>query len=315
MSDLPKHVRIVEVGPRDGLQIEPTTLSPEQKVEMIDRLLDAGIKEVEIGSFVNPKAVPQMATTTNVLDMLKKRPDVLYRVLWLNLRGLDQAAEDARVDKLGRVSLTASETFMMRNTKRTINDALDEIPKWMARYDAHNIPTTSLGVMAAFGCNFEGYIPQEKLIDLIARGAQRMADNGGEMKTLLLADTMGWANPLQMEHTIGAIRNRWPDVAVKLHLHDTRGAAVANSIAAVRLGVAEFETAIGGLGGCPFAGHKGAAGNLATEDLAFVLEEMGIDTGLDLDRLVETAIWMETTVGHPLPGKLMKGGTLSKHKA
>lgn len=315
MSDYPERVHLMEVGPRDGLQIEPVVVSAADKAEMIRQLVAAGLTEIECGSFVNPKAVPQMATTSEVLDLAGRAPGVAYRVLWLNLKGLEQAMTDPRVDKVGRVSLTASETFMMRNTRRTIADALADIPEWMARYDAAGLPTTQLGVMAAFGCNFEGYIAQEKVLDLIRRGAEQIDAHGGRLETLLLADTMGWANPAQVESMLGAIRSAWPGLRIRLHLHDTRGAAMANTLAALRMGVAEFETSIGGLGGCPFAGHKGAAGNLATEDLVFVLHEMGIDTGIDLDALVETARWTEELLGHPLPGKVMKGGTLSRFAA
>jgi hydroxymethylglutaryl-CoA lyase len=315
MQGLPKRIHLMEVGPRDGLQIERTVLEPALKAEMIDRLTAAGISEIECGSFVNPKAVPQMATTSEVLDLITRRSGVKYRVLWLNLRGLEQAAMDKRIDVIGRVSLTASETFMMRNTKRRIEDALADIPEWMARYDAHGIATTQLSIMAAFGCNFEGRIGDDKLLALAARGVEIMTAHGGRLETLLLADTMGWANPAQIERIVGSIRSRWPDVRLRLHLHDTRGAAVANAVAAARLGVAEFETAAGGLGGCPFAGHKGAAGNVATEDLAFVFAEMGIETGIDLDALLETALWVEEVLGHPLPGKVMKGGSLSHFPA
>lgn len=315
MSDLPKQVKMVEVGPRDGLQIEPKILSTEQKLLLVDALADAGVSEIEVGSFVNPKAVPQMADTAEVFARLSKRPGVRYTALWLNPKGLERALESGRIDIDGKLTLTASETFVKRNTNRSIDETLSEMPDWIARYEGAGIRTDGLGVMAAFGCNFEGYIPEEKVVGLIARTMQVMADHGSTLKNLLLADTMGWASPRQIKSLVGKVRDQWPELAITLHLHDTRGCAVANAIAGMELGVATFDSSVGGLGGCPFAGHKGAAGNVCTEDLVFACGEMGIETGIDLDALVEVAKLVEEFVGHPLPGKVMKGGTLTRFKA
>lgn len=314
MSDLPKQVKMVEVGPRDGLQIEPKILSTEQKLRMVNSLADAGLREIEVGSFVNPKAVPQMADTADVFAGIEKRPGVRYTALWLNPKGLERALESGRVDVDGKLTLTASETFVKRNTNRSIDETFAEMPDWIARYREAGIKADGLGVMAAFGCNFEGYIPEEKVVGLIARTMQVMADNDGRLKNLLLADTMGWASPRQIKSLVGRIRDKWPELDITLHLHDTRGCAVANAVAAMELGVATFDSSVGGLGGCPFAGHKGAAGNVCTEDLVFACGEMGIETGIDLDALIEAAKLAEEFVGHPLPGKVMKGGSLTRFK-
>jgi hydroxymethylglutaryl-CoA lyase len=314
MSDLPKFVHVTEVGPRDGLQIEPRILSVEQKIQMVEALVGCGIKEVEVGSFVNPKAVPQMADTNEVFDKLSKRDGVDYRALWLNLKGLERAIDHGRVDIDGKLTLTASETFVQRNTNRSIAQTLAEMPVWIRRYQDAGIKANSLGVMAAFGCNFEGYISEDKVVDLVSQARNVMEDNGCKLEQLSLADTMGWGSPAQMKSLVGKVRSRWPELRIKLHLHDTRGCAVANAFAAMEMGVAEFDASVGGLGGCPFAGHKGAAGNICTEDLVFACGEMGIDTGIDLDALVEAAKLAESLVGHPLPGKVMKGGTLSRFK-
>ena len=314
MSDLPKQVKMVEVGPRDGLQIEPKILSTEQKLRMVNSLADAGLREIEVGSFVNPKAVPQMADTADVFAGLEKRPGVRYTALWLNPKGLERALESGRVDVDGKLTLTASETFVKRNTNRSIDETFAEMPDWIARYREAGIKADGLGVMAAFGCNFEGYIPEEKVVGLIARTMQVMADNDSKLKNLLLADTMGWASPRQIKSLVGKIREKWPELDITLHLHDTRGCAVANAVAAMELGVATFDSSVGGLGGCPFAGHKGAAGNVCTEDLVFACGEMGIETGIDLDALIEAAKLAEEFVGHPLPGKVMKGGSLTRFK-
>lgn len=314
MSDLPKSVKIVEVGPRDGLQIEPKILSVDERVSMIGDLLTCGFREIEVGSFVNPKAVPQMANTDQVLEKLGRRPGVAYRVVLLNPRGLRDALATGRADVMGQISITASETFVKRNTNRTIDQTFAEFPQWVEMFGGAGIKTDMIAVMAAFGCNFEGYVPLPNLIALIERADRTLQENGSELRHLTLCDTMGWANPLQVKRTVATVRERWPDIAIKLHLHDTRGAAVANAVAAMELGIAEFDSAVGGLGGCPFAGHKGAAGNVCTEDLVYICEEMGIATGIDLDQLRETSLRVEHLVGHPLPGKIMRGGTLSAFK-
>ncbi len=314
MSDLPDFVEMIEVGPRDGLQIEPRILATSEKVRMIDALADSGIKQIEAGSFVSPKAVPQMADTNELFEQVDKRPGVRYRALWLNPKGLERALANGRVDIDGKLTLTASETFVKRNTNRSIDETFDQMPAWIQTYRDAGIEADALGVMAAFGCNFEGYIPEERVIGLIARAIQIMADNACTLRNLSLADTMGWGSPGQIKSMVGKVRDKWPELKLKLHLHDTRGCAVANAVAAIELGVNEFDASVGGLGGCPFAGHKGAAGNVCTEDLVFVCGEMGIDTGVDLDLLVEAAKLTEELVGHALPGKVMKGGTLTRWK-
>ncbi len=312
MSDLPSRVAMVEVGPRDGLQIEPRILSVDEKRRMLEALVAAGLAEFEVGSFVNPKAVPQMADTGELFDTIVKRPGVRYRGLWLNQKGLQRALENGHVDMDGKLTITASETFIKRNTNRSIQDTLDQMPEWIAAYREAGIATDTLTVMAAFGCNFEGYVPEATVMDLLARTMAVMAEHGSTLRNLSLADTMGWASPVQVKSLVGKVRIRWPELRVKLHLHDTRGCAVANAVAGLEMGVAEFDSSVGGLGGCPFAGHKGAAGNVCTEDLVFACEEMGIATGIDLDALVEAAKLTETLVGHVLPGKVMKGGTLTR---
>ncbi len=314
MSDLPSHVEMIEVGPRDGLQIEPRTLATTDRVRMVDALVESGIKQVEVGSFVNPKAVPQMADTNEVFAGLNKKPGTRYRALWLNPKGLERALANGRVDMDGKLTLTVSETFVKRNTNRSIEDTFEQMPEWIRTYRDAGIEADSLGVMAAFGCNFEGYIPEEKVVGLISRARDLMAEHACTLKHLSLADTMGWASPGQIKSLVGKVRDKWPELTLKLHLHDTRGCAVANAVAGMEMGVAEFDSSVGGLGGCPFAGHKGAAGNICTEDMVFACGEMGVDTGIDLDALVEAAKLTEELVGHVLPGKVMKGGTLTRWK-
>ena len=314
MSDLPRFANVIEVGPRDGLQIEPRILAAGEKIRMIDALVASGIKEFEVGSFVSPKAVPQMADTGEVFDRLRKQPGVRYRGLWLNPKGLERALANGHVDMDGKLTLTVSETFSRRNTNRGIDDTLAQMPDWIDAYRAAGIEADTMTVMAAFGCNFEGYIPEDAVVALIGRAVAVMAEHGCTLRNLSLADTMGWASPRQVKSLVGKVRGRWPDLVLKLHLHDTRGCAVANAVAGMELGVAEFDSSVGGLGGCPFAGHKGAAGNVCTEDLVFACGEMGVATGIDLDGLVEASRLTEELVGHVLPGKVMKGGTLTRWK-
>ena len=315
MGELPATVHLMEVGPRDGLQIEPTILTTDQKLELLDAVAEAGVREIEVGSFVNPKAVPQMADTEEVFARLRRRPGVTYRALWLNPRGLDRAVATGKVDLDGRLQLTASEAFVRRNTNRSIEETFADIPGWIARYQAAGVAPDSLGMMAAFGCNFEGEVPMERVVALIARAEALLVEAGSRLRHVSLADTMGWATPDRIRRMIGAVRERWPDLAIKLHLHDTRGTAMANAFAALEMGVREFDGSIGGLGGCPFAGHKGAAGNICTEDLAYMCEEMGIATSIDLPALVRAAQMAEQMLGHIVPGKVMKGGLLPRKRA
>jgi len=262
MWHLPKSVHLMEVGLRDGLQIEPTILTTDQKLELLEAIAEAGVTEIEVGSFVNPRAVPQMADTEEVFARLQRRPGVAYRALWLNPRGLDRAVAVGKVDLDGRLQLTASEAFVKRNTNRSIDETFADIPAWIARYHAAGVTPDCLGVMAAFGCNFEGDVPIERVVGLIVRAEALLVEAGSSLRHVSLADTMGWATPDRIRRMIGAVRERWPDLVIKLHLHDTRGTAMANALAALEMGVREFDGSIGGLGGCPFAGHKGAAGNI-----------------------------------------------------
>lgn len=319
MSNLPRSVHLIEVGPRDGLQIEPRILSVDDKLALIDALCDAGLREVEVGSFVKPDAVPQMANSGEVIARLPRREGMTWRALWLNTRGLARATEYGHLAMEGRLTITASETFIRRNTNRSIEDAFADMPNWIAAYQQAGIVADSLGVMAAFGCNFEGDIPVPHVVGLIDRTDRLLRDHGSRLRALRLADTMGWANPLHVRRLVGEVRERWPEVEIKLHLHDTRGAGLANAVAGLEMGVRQFDAAIGGLGGCPFAGFGAAqggvppaVGNICTEDLAALCEEMGIDTGLDIDKLIEASRLAEHLVGHPLPGKLIKGGPLSR---
>ena len=316
MSDLPKFVYVNECGPREGFQFEKVHIPTADKVAFVDQLSDTGIKAIQFASFVSPKWVPQMADSDAWVDGIKKVPGVEYTGLWLNLQGLDRAL--THLDKLTicpGFSLNASETFSKKNTNRSVAEKLDEMPGYVSKFRELGFDKLDIGVAVAFGCNYEGAISTERVMSLLADQASRARDLGMKIGEITLYDTMGWGNPLQVKRLVGAVRERYPDNTVCLHLHDTRGLAIANFIAGLEMGVDRFDAAVAGLGGCPFAAHKGAAGNICTEDVVFLCQEMGIDTGIDLDAMIEAGIRAEELVGHPLPGKIKVGGNLATYRA
>jgi hydroxymethylglutaryl-CoA lyase len=315
MSDLPTSVRINEEGPREGFQIEKGPISTERKIALIDSLSQTGLKQIQCVSFVNPKNVPGWADAEAVTAGFTKREGVTYTCLWLNDQGFKRAMSSGRYDMAGRISLTASETFVKRNQNRTLKENYDAQTASIALYKAHGLAIEKASIMAAFGCNFEGDMPSERLTGVVAQIFEIAAANDVRIKSLSLADTMAWATPATIKRLVGAVRERWPDLHLSLHLHDTRGMGIANAYAGLEMGVATYDAAVAGLGGCPFAAHKSAAGNVCTEDLVFMCEEMGIATGVDLARLVETAALAEDIVGHPLPGSVKGGGTLGRLRA
>lgn len=312
MSDLPKTVRINEEGPREGFQIEKGPITTAQKISLIDSLSETGLKQIQTVSFVPAKNVPGMADADDVAKGFTRHPGVAYTALWLNARGLERALGMGRLDINGTLSLCASEPFLLRNQKRTFEENLQAQHEMVAMYRDYNVPVVRAGLQAAFGCNFEGDIPLSRVLEMVGK----MLDIGEQyelgLQYISLADTMAWATPLSIKRVVGAVRDKFPALDISLHLHDTRGMGIANAYAGLEMGVAIFDGAVGGLGGCPFAAHQGAAGNVCTEDLVFMCQEMGIETGIDLEKLIESALLAEQIVGHPLPGTIMKGGTLSK---
>jgi hydroxymethylglutaryl-CoA lyase len=315
VSDLPERVEIHEEGPREGFQIEPGPIATAQKIALIDALSDTGLKQIQIASFVNPKRVPGWADAEAVVTGIHRRPDLRYTALWLNEQGLMRALALAGLLSIrGVISLCTSEPFLRRNQNRGLAENIAVQHAQIGLYTAHGIAVDALSIMAAFGCNFAGDIAVTTVIDKVQQGHDIAAAHGLGIRTLSLADTMAWATPLAIKRVVGAIRERWPGLRINLHLHDTRGLGIANAYAGLEMGVASFDASVGGLGGCPFAGHKGAAGNVSTEDLVFLCEEMGIATGIDLERLIEAAQLAETIVGHDLPGSVMHGGTLARFR-
>ena len=315
MSDLPASVHISEEGPREGFQFEKGFIPTARKIELIDALSQTGLDHIQIVSFVNPKLVPGMADADEVTNGIAARPGVAYTALWLNEKGFERAlTHDNRLALTGTIQLCTSEKFLKRNQNRTMEQQLAGQHAIVALYKANGVAVERGSVMAAFGCNFEGDIPAERVVSLVGQILDVAKTHGVTLKYVTLADTMAWATPRSIKRVVGALRERWPDLDIALHLHDTRGMAIANAYAGLEMGVTRFDASVAGLGGCPFAGHKGAAGNVCTEDLVFMCHEMGIETGIDLDALIETARLAEDVVGHPLPGSVMKGGTLAKYR-
>src|ERR1700683_3722052 len=315
MSDLPKFVHISEEGPREGFQFEKGPISTERKIALIDALSQTGLDHIQIVSFVNPKNVPGMADADEVVDRIAPQPGVAYTALWLNEKGFERALRHERLTNTGTIQLCSSERFLKRNQNRTAEQQLAGQHAIVEMYKANGIPVERGSVMAAFGCNFEGDIPVERVVALVGQILDVAKDNGVSLTYVTLADTMAWATPLSIKRVVGALRERWPDLDIALHLHDTRGMAIAHALAGLEMGVTRFDSSVAGLGGCPFAGYTGAAGNVCTEDLVFLCHEMGIKTGIDLDAVIECARLAEDVVGHPLPGSVMKGGTLARFRA
>ena len=312
MSDLPSAITIREVGPREGFQFEKGPIPTARKIELVDALSGTGLRHIQVTSFVSPKWVPQMADADEITEKFWKAPGVEYDALYLNDRGLERALAKGVYAFRGHLTMVASNVFAKTNTNKTIDELIAAIPSRIALYKQHGIKTRAVGVQAAFGCNYQGDVPLDDVLKVVGAAIDVAAEHDEKIEEVRLSDTMGWGNPLQTKRMIGAVQDRWPDVSISLHLHDTRATAMANAMAGLEMGVADFDSSVGGLGGCPFASHKGSAGNIVTEDLAFMCEEMGIATGVDIDRLIECAALAEDVVGHPLPSKLLRGGSLNR---
>ncbi|MFS2099926.1 hydroxymethylglutaryl-CoA lyase [Variovorax sp. Varisp85] len=313
MSDLPRRVHLHEEGPREGFQIEAGPIASADKVRLIEALAETGLEEVQCVSFVNPERVPGMADAELVAQSIRKREGVRYSGLWLNLRGMQRAMR-TQLDIEGTIGTSASEAFSVRNNGKGLAALREAQRETLAFCVDHGIAVTRGIVTTAFGCNLEGTIAPATVVERVAQMLDTMAEFGLRLPILRLADTVGWAQPNAIAAVVGAVRERWPELRLGLHLHDTRGTAMANALMGLQMGIDTFDSACAGLGGCPFAGHTGAAGNICTEDLAFMCEEMGIETGVDLDALIGCAQLAEEIVSHPLPGKLMRAGTLGRFR-
>jgi hydroxymethylglutaryl-CoA lyase len=292
---LPDRVTLTEVGPRDGLQNESRAIPLEQKIALIDALSETGLTRIEAASFVSPKAIPQMANAAEVMAGIRRHPSVTYIGLVPNEIGARNAIE-ARVDEIA-VVVSASESHNRGNVNRTISESLDAIAVVASLCRETRIPWSGY-ISTAFGCPYEGTVDSARVMDI----AERLRDTGAE--AIALGDTIGVANPRHVSEIVGEFFARLPDTPLRLHFHDTRGMALANVVAALEAGATQFDGSVGGLGGCPYA--PGASGNVATEDLIAMLHAMGIETGVDVDALLEAAWLAEEIVGRPLDGRVKR---------
>tara|TARA_B100000674_G_scaffold290789_1_gene241017 strand:+ start:262 stop:1227 length:966 start_codon:yes stop_codon:yes gene_type:complete len=315
MSDLPKKVDIQEEGPREGFQIEPGPISTVRKIELIDALSETGLKKIQVASFVNPKRVPGWADADAVIDGFAAKEGIVYHALWLNEKGIERAMQHSdKLTHMGSISTTASETFMKHNTNRGFEINREVQRGQLKLYKKYGIEVRRASLMTAFGCNFEGSVAPGTAVERLREILDIAAEEGTDIEILSLADTMGWAAPKGIKEVVGKVRETWPDKRICLHLHDTRGMGVANVYAGMEMGVDLFDSSVAGLGGCPFAALKGAAGNVCTEDVVFLCNELGIETGVNLDKLIEVARLAEDIVGHPLPGSIMHAGSLTQYR-
>jgi hydroxymethylglutaryl-CoA lyase len=293
-------ISLREVGPRDGLQNEDP-VPTQAKIELIDRLSGTGVKRIEAVSFVRPEAIPQMADADQVWEGIDRAAGVRYSALVPNLRGARRAL-DAGLAEI-EVVVSASDTHNRKNVRRSTEESLDDIAAIIAEAHERGV-TCQVIVSTAWGCPYEGDVPVKRVIDVAGRAVTEGADS------VSFGDTTGMATPGRVWSLVGAFRSAHPDTPLNVHFHNTRGTGLANVLAALELGVADFDASVGGLGGCPYA--PGATGNIATEELVHMVQDMGIETGIDLDAMIGAAADAERIVGRQLPSQVLRAGSRAR---
>jgi len=300
VADLPRQISVREVGPRDGLQNEDP-VPTQAKIELIDRLSATGVQRIEAVSFVRPDAVPQMADADAVWRGIRRSGQVRYSALVPNVRGAVRALDSGLTEIEAVVS--ASETHNRKNVNRSTGASLDDIAEVITL--AHDRGATcQVIVSTAWGCPYEGDVPVDRVLAVAGRAVADGADS------ISFGDTTGMATPGRVQRLVGEFRSAHPETSLNLHFHNTRGTGLANVLAALELGVADFDASVGGLGGCPYA--PGATGNIATEELVHMVEDMGVATGIDLDALIDAAADAERIVGRVLPSQVLRAGPRSR---
>ena len=291
----PKKINIVEVGPRDGLQNEKEIVSTENKIKFIDKLSESGLKNIEAASFVSPKAIPQLADSSEVIKGIKKAPGVIYSALVPNMRGLERAIESG----IKRIAIftAASETFNKNNINMTIDESIKTFDEVVEKALKNNISVRGY-VSTCFVCPYEGNIQKEKVLEVTEKLFTLGVDE------VSIGDTIGAATPKDVFETVGFIISSISKEKIALHFHDTYGTALANVGAGLELGITTYDSSSGGLGGCPYA--PGASGNLATEDLIDFLNQNGIESGVDLKKVSNASLFIEEILGRQLPSKVLK---------
>lgn len=328
-QNLPTQISITEEGPREGFQIEPGPIATADKIRLIEALSQTGLKSIQVCSFVSQRLVPGWADADAVVAALTKPDAVDYTALWFNARGLARAIEHRDTLTLsGTIHTVASEAFCLSNLNRTLAENAAAMRAQTQAHQEHGLAVNKISVMAAFGCNFSGDIEVVDVVRAVADGMSIASEASATISEIALADTMGWANPILIERVVSSVRERWPDIPIRLHLHDTRGLGIANAFAGLIAGVERFDTTVGGLGGCPFAAKRSASkgsankvsnaalppGNIATEELVLLAMELGIETGVDIDALIDVGRQAESIVGHSLPSAALRGGSLSSYR-
>ena len=295
--DMPQAVSVIEVGPRDGFQMEKAYIPTELKIEVVNALIETGLARIEATSFVSPRAIPQMRDAAEVVAGVKRRDGVRLAALVPNPRGAEIAAR-AGIDEMV-IFVSATESHNQSNVRRSIEDSLIGFEQ-IARIAARANSTLHGAVAVAFGCPFEGDVAPQQVSRIVAR----MMKLG--IRSITLGDTTGMATPPGVRRLGRYLTEKFPDLELSLHFHNTRGMGLVNVYEALRMGFHRFESSVGGLGGCPFA--PGASGNVATEDLVYMLDELGLKSGVDLNKLIAVATRVEAIIGRMLPGQVMKSG-------
>jgi hydroxymethylglutaryl-CoA lyase len=295
-------IEFVEVGPRDGLQNEKTLIATTDKLALILRAIDAGARRIEVTSFVNPNKVPQMADADEVCAALPDRDDVTYIGLVMNARGAERAIATRKIKQLGAVSV-ASDQFAMANQGQTSDGSVQAASEIIRMAQAAGL-TGQVTIAASFGCPFEGEVAEDRIVAMAAKLAE-----AGPVE-IALADTIGVANPAHVTRLVERVAQVIGSIPVRVHFHNTRGSGLANVWAAIEAGATRVDGAIGGLGGCPFA--PGAAGNVCSEDVVYMLERAGIKTGMNLAKLIEASQWLGTVMNKQLPGMVARAPTFPK---
>lgn len=302
MKGLPEKVTIRDEAARDGFQNEKVIIPTEDKVKLINAILDSGVPGIQVTSFVHPKWIPQLADAEDVLARVNQKADVEFSVLVPNIRGLQRALDvkkrGLKCDEAGIV-VSATESHSKSNLSRSITEALAELPDTIKMAHDGNL-RTRVSISVAFGCTMEGKVPMQRVMDIARQIKAAGADE------ITLSDTTGMANPRQVYDYFKELRTIAGDTHISAHFHDTRGLGVANVLAAMQAGITTFDSCVGGLGGCPYA--PGASGNVATEDVVNMMEQMGIETGIDLGKLIECARMAETLVNRTLPSHVKQAG-------
>jgi hydroxymethylglutaryl-CoA lyase len=296
-------IEIIDVAPRDGLQSQSVLVDTQTKIKLISNLIDAGIRRMEVVSFVNPKRVPQMADAEELLRSLPAHDDISYIGLVLNMRGYERAVETG-IDEINCV-VVASDTFNQRNQGATTEQSMTTIEE-IANQNASSSMGAGVTIGASFGCPFEGEVSVSKVVSL----AGRLADMG--FREIALADTIGAAGPSDVAKMVSAVRAVIGDVKLRCHFHNTRNTGVANAYVAIQEGVRILDSSCGGVGGCPFA--PAATGNVATEDILYMIHRMGLETGVDVNKIIETAKWLEGPLEAEMPGMLTRAGLFPPNK-